>query len=278
MGIIKNREAQFMLLAGFIIAIGLVIITVLFNNIIFQTNIAGSTGADPLKYDIANMMQITSDEMKSAYRNATLQSGNNTQKINNFTVQMQNFNSNLSKIYALRAGGVNMSIDVRNWNEPRYANFTENGTASGAANWTVMESVRNISLFELRNVSGSNFEVNVSNQTTGAFLWSMKLIGTDKINITNNNSGPFTQTVNYTYINLLNATWVAYNFSASVGNNITKITFLNGSDAGGRFNITGNTTYGSNFTRARDYILNATVTLSTSEVRAKITIPISVPW
>ncbi len=275
MELIENREAQFMLLAGFIIAIGLVIITVLFNNIIFQTNIAGSTGADPLKYDVANMMQITSDEMKSAYRNATSQSGNNAQKINNYTMQMQNFNSNLSKIYALRAGGVNMSMDVRNWNDSRYANFTENGTTNGATNWTVMESVKNISVFALRNVSGTNFEVNISNQTTGAFLWSLKLIASNQINITNRSSVPFTHTVNYTYIDLLNS---SYNLSTSIRTNISKIMFLNGSDAAGTFNMTGNTTYGSDFIRARDYILNATVTLSTSEVRADITIPVSVPW
>lgn len=36
MGIIKNEDAQFMLLAGFIIAIGLVVTTVMLNNIIFE--------------------------------------------------------------------------------------------------------------------------------------------------------------------------------------------------------------------------------------------------
>ncbi len=288
MDIIENREAQFMLLAGFIIATVLVIITVLFNNIIFQTNIAGSTGADPLKYDIANMMQITSDEMKSAYRNATLQSGNKTQKINNFTMQMQNFNSNLSKIYSLRAGGVNMNIDVRNWNNSRYANFTENGTANGVSNWTVIENLNSTDLFNLKNITttGTNFTVNVTNMT-GAFLWSMKL---NSSNITINKTwfGPgtcsFTRNDSVNILSIPNSTtcntpsYVLYQFSSNVVGSNYKIQIINGSDASGTFNMTGNTTDGRRFTRARDYMLNATVTLSTSEIRANITIPISVPW
>lgn len=250
MEIIENREAQFMLLAGFIIGIGLVIITVLFNNIIFQTNIAGSTGADPLKYDIANMMQITSDEMKSAYRNATLRGGD---KINNFTMQMQNFNSNLSKIYALRAGGVNMGIDVRNWNDSRYANFTDNGTASGASTWVVIENVQNFTMY-FNLTSGNNFRVNFTNTTNNYKEYNYSAP-----------YGPGTLTDSMIKSSLA----PPYNY----------IRFRNlGAIAAGNYTITGNTTYGRNFTRARDYMLNATVTLTTKEIRANITIPISVPW
>lgn len=274
MGIIRDEDAQFMLLAGFIIAIGLVITTVMLNNIIFQSNMAGGAATDPLKYDTVNLMQISGDEMKSAYRNANASGGTDAQKISNFSNQTENFRGNLSKIYALHGEGVNVSWDTSNWNGV-YANFTDNGTASGATNWTVMESVKQISLFELRNVSGSKFEVSVSNQTTGVFLWSMKLTATNQINITNYTSGPFSYNVDYIYINLTNS---SYNLSKIIGTNITKITFLNGSDAWGRFNITGNTSYGRNFTRARDYILNATVTLSTSRMRVNITLPVSVPW
>ncbi len=273
MGIIENKSAQFMLLAGFIIGIGLVITTVMLNNIIFQSNMAGEAGSEPFKYDIVNLMQITKDEMRSAYRNAIALGGNDTQKRSNFTNQTQNFSVLLPRIFAAHGEGV--SLNISNWNSSLYANFTDNGIAGGAANWTVMESVKNISVFELRNVSGSNFEVNITNQTTGAFLWSMKLIGANQINITNYSSGPYTQGINYTYIDLLNS---SYNLNNSIRTNSSKIIFLKGNFSSGQLNITGNTTYGRNFTRARDYILNATVMLSTSRVRANITIPVSVPW
>jgi hypothetical protein len=277
MGIIENREAQFMLLAGFIVAIGLVITTVMLNNIIFEGNMAGEAGADPLKYDVVNLMQISADEMRSAYRDATAPGQNDSLKFINFSRQTQNFSANLPKLYAMHGEGVNVSWDVSNWNDTRYANFTDDGTAGGAANWTVMESIKNIYVFELRNVSGSNFEVNVSNQTTGAFLWSMKLTTVSgSIEIRNYTATtPTSYGVNYEYINLTNST---YNLTTIIGSNISKITFLNGNTTSGRFNLTGNTSYGRAFIRSRDYILNATVTLSTSRMRANIMIPVSVPW
>ncbi len=250
MGIIKNEDAQFMLLAGFIIAIGLVITTVMLNNIIFESNMAGEAGGDPIKYDVVNLMRISGDEMKSAYRNATAFGGDNSQKINNFTNQTQNFSANLSKIYALHGEGVNVSWDVNNWKNGYYANFTDNGTANGATPWTVIQ-----------NVSSSNITVNIT-VTSGTFY----------INITN-------ATSNYTYtlaggVNNINNT----NISSNVGTSPYSIIFINGANAAGNFTITGNTTNGKSFIRARDYILNATVTLSTSRMRANITIPVSVPW
>lgn len=251
MRIIKNEDAQFMLLAGFIVAIGLVITTVMLNNIIFEGNMAGEAGADPLKYDVVNLMQISTDEMRSAYRSATNVSGiSKDSMIANFTNQTENFRGNLSKIYALHGEGVNVSWDASNWNGSRYANFTDNGTASGAANWTVIE-----------NVNDSNITVNVTTITTPFNISITNSTKSWQINFT----APEYRTIN----------------SSQIIANVTQpytISFINGSNALGRFNITGNTFYGRAFIRARDYILNATVTLSTSRMRANITIPVSVPW
>lgn len=253
MGMIRNESAQFMLLAGFIIAIGLVITTVMLNNIIFESNLAGETGGDTIKYDIVNMMRINGDEMKSAYRNATNASGvSNNNMIANFTNQTKDFGANLSMIYALHGEGVNVSWNVSNWKNGYYANFTDNGTANGATNWTVIENVKNSTI--IVNVSSINpaynFTVNISNATK---YWN--------INFTTKGI----QTIN----------------NAQIQQNITSaysISFMNGNTNSGNYTITGNTTYGRNFTRARDYILYSTVTLSASNTRANITIPVSVPW
>lgn len=247
MGIIKNEDAQFMLLAGFIIAIGLVITTVMLNNIIFESNMAGEAGGDPIKYDIVNLMRISGDEMKSAYRNATNASGvSKGNMIASFTNQTQNFSVNLPKIYALHGEGVSVSWDVSNWNSSRYANFTDNGTPSGTANWTVIQ-----------NVNNSNITANL---IPGAFY----------INITN-------ATSNYTYtlaagVNNINNTNISSHITPPYS-----IIFINGANAYGNYSING-TASGRAFTRARDYILYSTVTLSTSIMRTNITIPVSVPW
>ncbi len=242
MGIIENRDAQFMLLAGFIVAIGLVITTVMLNNIIFESNMAGEAGSDPLKYDIANLMAISANEMKSAYRNATALGGTDEGKINNFTNQTKNFRSNLSKIYALHGEGVNVSWDVSNWNLSRYANFTENGTASGASDWTVIQNVSSSNITV--NVTSGEFYINLTNSTPD---WQIKLNASSIYKISNSSSTPYA------------------------------IIFINGANAAGNYSING-TASGRAFTRARDYVLYATVEFYTSRMRANITIPVSVPW
>ncbi len=242
MDIIENRDAQFLLLAGFIIAVGLVITTMLLNSIAFEGNMAGEAGSDPVRYDIANLMRITADEMKSAYRNATAVGGG----VANFSKQMRNFNGNVSKIYALRGEGVNVNFE--NWTNKGYANFTDNGTASGAGNWTVIQNVSSSDITMNVTVISGTFQIGLINSTQS---W---------INITSSTTMP---------LRLRNAT-------TNPPDPYT-IVFRNGSIASGNYSING-TASGRNFIRARDYILNTTLTLSTSRVRVNLTIPVSVPW
>ncbi len=234
MKIIRNQSAQFMLLAGFIIAIGLVITTVILNSIIFEVNTAIGTGIDPLKNDLINLMQLTKDEVRSAYSYG-----------GNFSRQMIYFSGNISKIYALHGEGVSVSWDASNWNNGRYANFTDNGMADGAANWTVIE-----------NVTDSRINITL-NTTDGKFQIGL-------INLTNPS-----------WINL--TTTGTFSFGNATTSDPYSIIFKNGSSTSGNYTITG-TASGRNFIRARDYLLNATITLSTSRVRINVTIPVPVPW
>lgn len=250
MGLIENRDAQFMLLAGFIIGIGLVITTVMLNSVIFEGNMAIGAGTEPSKNDITNLIQITNDETRAAYRNTSNFSMLRNQTIASFTYQTKNFSDNLSTIYALHGEGVNLSWNVSNWNDSIYPYFTDNGTVGGAENWTVIQ-----------NVGSSNITVNV---TTGMFY----------INVTNVNGVYWL--INFTNPNPQNLTIN----SSQINTNVTPpyaISFINGTNATGRFNITGIAS-GRNFIRARDFILYANETFSTSRMRADITIPISVPW
>lgn len=250
MGMIKNEDAQFMLLAGFIVAIGLVITTVMLNNIIFEGNMAGEAGADSLKYDVVNLMRINGDEMKSAYRIAN--GTNESQKRDNFAQQMQSFNSNLSIVYALHGVGVNMTWNINNWNSGIGAQFTQNGTAGSASNWTLIENVRNSTIkLNISSIApSSTFTINISNSSKN---WHIDFTTTGYRIISNDD----------------------------IRNNITQaysISFINGSTTSGNYTIIGNTTSGKNFTRSRDHILSSTITLSNSRIRANITIPVSVPW
>jgi len=247
MGIIKNDSAQFMLLAGFIISIGLVITTVMLNNIIFESNMAGEEGGGPLKYDVVNLMQISGDEMKSAYRNATSVSAPRDTMITSFSNQMKNFNANISYIYALHGQGVNVSWDVSNWANTIHANFSENGTASGETNWTVIENVRN-----------SNITLNITS-----------ISGTFQVGLINSSQS---------WINLTTTTNNPINFNNATTNDPYSIVFRFGNTTSGNYTITGNTNNNKAFIRSRDYILNAIILFSTSKMRANITFPVCVPW
>ncbi len=246
MKIADNQDAQFMLLAGFIIAIGLVITTVMLTSIIFEVNMAVGAGNEPSKNEVINLISVTKDEFRDAYSRATKSGGN----INDFSKQMTDFKGNLSKIYARHGESINISWDTTNWNNRFYAYFTDNGTANGAANWTVIENVINSTI--VVNISTISPRFNIS-LTNGTKTW--------QINFT----APGTRTID----------------NADIAANITSaytISFINGANVTGNYSITGNTTYGKRFIRSRDYILNATVTYSNSRVRANITIPVSVPW
>jgi hypothetical protein len=252
MKLIANRDAQFMLLAALIIAIGLVVTTVMLNSIIFEGNMAVSAGADPTKSDIIGLMQIAIDETGAAYGNAMTLGGSTNPKISNFTTQTQNFRDNLTTIYALHGEGVNISWEVSNWRSGAMAYFTDNGSINGASNWIAVENVMN-----------STITVNISSPMTLPF------------NISITNASGKTMILNFSTLGNLTVN------NSQINANITsayKIQFLNGSNARGNYSITGNTTNGKNFYRARDYVLNSTITLYTSRVGANITIPIPVPW
>ncbi|SNQ61658.1 conserved hypothetical protein [Candidatus Methanoperedens nitroreducens] len=244
MGLIENRDAQFMLLAGFIIGIGLVITTVMLNSVIFEGNMAVGAGTEPSKNDIINLIQITNDETRAAYRNAINISVPTSLMIADFTRQTQNFSDNLSTIYALHGEGVNLSWDVSNWNNDIYPYFTDNGTAGGSANWTVIQNVKDSDIIVNITTFGGSFNITLINSTT------------DWINLTSTGNFTFKKTSVQPY----------------------SIVFINGMNNAGKFKITGNTSDGKAFIRARDYILYANETFSTSRMRADFTIPISVPW
>jgi len=134
-----------------------------------------------------------------------------------------------------------VNVTWEDWTYKGYANFSDNGTANGISNWTMIE-----------NVNKSNITVTVTS-------------GTLYINITNSTPEWQTNVTGATvYINTSNVS--PY-----------KIIFLNGANASGNFTITGNAS-GKWFIRARDYIINTSITFTSNRVKAEFWIPVSVPW
>ncbi|MFU8767729.1 MAG: hypothetical protein ACNA7I_08740, partial [Candidatus Methanoperedens sp.] len=67
------------------------------------------------------------------------------------------------------------------------------------------------------------------------------------------------------------------NATNGTNNQPYSIYFENGNGASGNYYING-TANNKTFVRARNYVLYSTAALSTSRVRANITIPVTVPW
>lgn len=277
MGLIEDNDAQFMLLAGFLIAIGIVITTVMLNSIIFEGNMAIGSITGDSKYEMVNLMQITTDEIRSAYRNSTEKDSNKTNSTGNFTRQVNNFSADLPKIYSMYGGGA--KITYENWTNKGYANFTENGRPGGNNNWTVVEGVivKNLSVFNFTiNLTGSIFKIEARN-STGYPVWSVLF------NYTNYNVTNATNPANYTIGSFSNGSQVNltspgyyFNVSTYLYSNVS-IHIIYGRNAFGTYKIQG-LANNRNFTRERDYVLNTSVALSTSKVKATISMPVSVPW
>lgn len=277
MELIENRNAQFMLLASFIIAVGLVITTVILNSIIFEINTAVGAGCDPSKNEIVNQIQITKNEMRSAYITMNSYEMPLATTIAYFNGEMNTFNGNLSKINALRGEMVNVSWDLRNWNGYSYANFTENGTYNGANNWTIIYGINasSVDVFRFWNATifpGKSLKIEARN-STGYTLWSVELNSTSYVvtNTTKSSNGTFNPDAGDDF------TLAKYYFNQSVSSDRVSINIINGSNAYGRFLVHG-TANNRTFYRGRDYILNSTLTYSTNRVHANLTIPVSVPW
>ena len=274
MGLIEDHEAQFMLLAGFLIAIGLVITTVMLNSIIFEGNMATESVTESSKYEMVNLMQITTDEIRSAYRNATVKKGSVPNMTLNFTRQVNNFSADLPKIYSMYGGGARITYE--NWTNKGYANFTDNGRPDGKDNWTVVEGVivKNLSVFNFTiNLTGSIFKIEARNPT-GSPVWSIEL-NTTHYNVTNVTNSTFMLIPSDRVFNLTSPVYY-FNVSTSSYPSVS-IHIIYGRNAFGTYKILG-LANNRNFTRERDYVLNTTVALSTSKVKANISMPVTVPW
>jgi hypothetical protein len=277
MGLIEDHNAQFMLLAGFLIGIGLVITTVMLNSIIFEGNMAIESVTENSKYEMINLMQITTDEIRGAYRNATEKGGTVQNTTRNFTNQVNNFSANLPKIYSMFGGGT--KITYENWTNKGYANFTENGRPGGKGNWTVVEglNVNYVRVFNFTiNLTGSIFKIEARN-STGYPVWSV-LFNSTKYNVTNASNPANYSIGNFNNSNEINLTSPAFYFilSTSSSPNVS-IHIIYGSNAFGTYKIQGET-IARNFSRERHYILNTSVAISTVKMKANISMPVSVPW
>lgn len=121
-----NDNGQLILISGFLIAIGLVVITIMLNNVIFAGNIAYVGTMDTPGNDLLYLQDLTNKECNSAYVDAN-RSGVFDNNV--YSRYMNNYSNAITKLYAYKGSSVrisDMTVDVPNKKANLKVIFTNN--------------------------------------------------------------------------------------------------------------------------------------------------------
>jgi len=281
-----NDSAQLLLIAGFAIGVGIVVITVMLNNVIYASNMASESSIDTSRYDIANAIQTTTEAYQDAYRYA-LDGSNNTTDDTQYRKYIGSYSRKASQNYAI--AGFTFHLQDHDYSEPY---FTHNGLAEGKSNWTLMSNVDTAEVFYLTpNASSMGNESNPlvieAVNHSGNSLWLMRMYNTSgTINITVIVSSSIPTYRNITAVtpleinitgNQINGAGVpSFNYPTSAGQDYS-INIYNGNSTAGMCTISGNLTSGHPFTIMRHKVANPTLRMSSSQMSINRTVPIILP-
>ncbi|WP_406655726.1 hypothetical protein V7O62_08020 [Methanolobus sp. ZRKC2] len=279
-----DDSAQLLLIAGFAVGIGIVVLTVMLNNVIYASNIASESSIDTSRYDIANAIQITTEAHEDAYQYA-IKGGSFDN--DSFVEYLGNYTDKASSNYGISG----LTFSCRNSNLSK-AYFTQSGLADGKDDWTLVENIKITNLFAL-SIPDTSELGNESNRVTiqainisGNTLWSMEFYNSSgKINITISDQSSIignyqsnTGEINITS-DLIDGSGIipGFRFSDRTAGKEYSINIINGSHAIGTYFLSGNLSTDQPFTQARYWVVNPTITMSSREMVINRTIPISLP-
>ncbi|TFH44434.1 MAG: hypothetical protein E4G94_03855 [ANME-2 cluster archaeon] len=275
-----DDSAQLILIAGFAIGLGIVVTTIMLNNIIYASNMASESTINTNNFDISNAVQMTSEAYKGAYTEATRGQPFNGAVFNHYII---NYTDKASRMYAL--SGVSFTLVNGTFYD---AYFTENGQYDGNSDWVVMNNISVTDYFLMIPNSSSlgneedAFEVQAINQSDVS-IWSLKLyndsgnIGFNVTNLTGSISGTAGYSLNITG-NLIDVgTDFNFFFDTDTAGETYKLDFVDGSNAIGFFSVSGSLTDSQQFTRIRYKMTNASISMASSDSQINLSLPMCVP-
>jgi len=275
-----DDSAQLILIAGFAIGLGIVVSTIMLNNVIYASNMASESSVNTNLFDFSNVVQMTSGAFSGAYNNATRDQSSFNETFDNY---MTNYTGKVSNMYALY--GTSFSLKTGTFYD---AYFTENGLAGGNPDWVVMDDINETSSFLITPNTSSlgneanAFEVQAVNQSDVS-IWSIKLynnggnIGFNVTHLTGYVNDTAVHSLNITNNSIDNGDYFKFYFNTDTADETYQLKFLNGTRAVGVFSISGNLTNGQPFTRIRYKMTNTTVTISSVDTRINVSVPICIP-
>lgn len=269
-----NDSAQLLLIAGFAIGVGIVVITVMLNNVIYASNMASESSIDTSRYDIANAIQTTTEAYQDAYRYSNGTYGDYENYIDSYSKKaLQNY----------ATAGFTFHLQNHDYSEPY---FTHNGLAEGKNNWTLVSNVNTTSSF-LITIPDTSIMGNQSNPlvieavNSSINLWSIEMYNSSgNINITIRDGSAIPRTYplpSYIDLNITGNNPFTFNYSASTAGKDYSVIVHNGSTTAGMCTISGNLTSGHPFTIMRHKVASPTLRMSSSQMSINRTVPIILP-
>ncbi len=279
-----DDSAQLLLIAGFAVGVGIVVITIMLNNVIYASNIASESSIDTSRYEMANVLQMTTEAYEDAYHYAITGGSFDNDA---FEQYLENYTDKASQNYGV--AGLSISCQTDNIST---AYFTHNGLADGENDWILVKNVNITDSFAFaipdKSLLGneSNKVMIKATSTSGTMLWSMEFYNSSgNINITvsdqsstignyQSNSGEINITADK-----IDGTGIApaFRFSDRTAGQDYSINIINGSYAAGTYSISGNTSTGQSFIQARYWTINPIVSISSRGITINRSIPISLP-
>jgi hypothetical protein len=267
-----NDSAQMILIAGFAIGIGIVVLTVMLNNIIYASNTASEANIETNVFDFSNTVKVTTQAYEKAYDSGSI----NNSYIANYTNKMA-----MSHAIA----GFIFTLDNDPLQEPY---FTQSGLSNGNSDWVVVDRINRTEHLELvintsSLGSASNcFVVEALNQS-GDMFWSARIFnssGTHYVNVTNSTDILRTYDIGSgsPSLNITNNTPINFYFDTLTSGEQYRIRFINGDNASGTFTLSGNLSNGQPFEIRRYHVLNTTMSLNKNgHLEMNVTIPVTLP-
>lgn len=270
-----NDSAQMILIAGFAIGIGIVVLTVMLNNIIYASNTASEANIETNVFDFSNTIRVTTQAYEKAYDNGSIDNA-----------YISNYSSKMAMSHAI--AGFIFTLDNDSLQEPY---FTQNGLRSGDPEWAVVDRINQTNYFDMEiNISTLGNESNcfvaeAHNQSD--MLWSVRVFNSSgSFNVTVTNSTAILNTIirngsllkmNLTY-NLMDDAPYDFYYSSLTAGKQHKVKFRNGNQSSGTFAISGNLSNGQPFEIRRYHVLNTTMSLNKNgHLEMNVTIPVTLP-
>ncbi|WP_406670539.1 hypothetical protein V7O67_00760 [Methanolobus sp. ZRKC4] len=275
-----NESGQMILIAGFIVGIGIVVLTVMLNNIVYASNTASDSSIETNVFDYSNVVQITVEAYEKAYADSN--GGSDNAKFNAY---LANYSEKVVKSYSF--SGFIFSLDSGTLQD---AYFTQNGLSDGNDDWIVVERVNYTDSFSLSRLNASTlgnesnkFVIEINNQS--GTIWSASLFNSsgdinltvyDSSSILNSKDDSFSE-INITSNKADTADFNYYFSNQTIGETYS-IKFINGSQAMGTFLTSGDLVNGEQFYIERVHIVNSTMKLNKNgHLEINSTIPITLP-